>query len=248
VSAARTTFAPAPKAMPGDLGDVLCVDDDPVVQIALGDVVRRAGACQHTAASAREAEAQLEHRTFDLIVLDRRLPDSDGLLLIQSIRRRASDCPVIVLSRMGDTQDRILGLGLGATEYVTKPFSPADLSSRIRFMLMERARQRTSDRSQPMTRGRLSFVPVSRRLSIDGAAVFLPPAEARLLLVLLENEGEVLTRDDLTQAACGRDWSPGDRTVDVLIARLRKRIPPAVAEIVTVHRTGYLLTIAPADG
>jgi len=247
VSTARSTFASAPEAMPGDLGDVLCVEDDPVVQIALGDVVRRAGACQHTAASAREAEAHLEHRTFDLIVLDRRLPDSDGLLLIQTIRR-ASDCPVIVLSRMGDTQDRILGLGLGATEYVTKPFSPADLSSRIRFMLMDRARQRASDRSQPITRGRLSFLPLSRRLTIDGAAVFLPPAEARLLLVLLENEGEVLTRDDLTQAACGRDWSPGDRTVDVLIARVRKRIPPNVAEIVTVHRTGYLLTIAPKDG
>jgi len=229
------------------LGHVLCVEDDPVVQIALGDVIQRAGATHHAVASAREAEAHLERRTFDLIVLDRRLPDSDGLLLIQTIRR-TSDCPVIVLSRMGDTQDRILGLGLGATEYVTKPFSPADLSSRIRFMLMDRARQRASDRSQPITRGRLSFLPVSRRLTINGAVVFLPPAEARLLLVLLENEGEVLTRDDLTQAACGRDWSPGDRTVDVLIARVRKRIPPDVAEIVTVHRTGYLMSVAPSDG
>ena len=247
MTTARMASAAAPEADSGHLGDVLCVEDDPVVQIALGDVIRRAGARQHTAASAREAEALLDHRTFDLIVLDRRLPDSDGLLLIQTIRR-TSDCPVIVLSRMGDTQDRILGLGLGATDYVTKPFSPADLSSRIRFMLMERARQRDSDRTQPIRRGRLSFLPVSRRLTIDGAVVFLPPAEARLLLALLENEAEVLTRDDLTQAACGRDWSPGDRTVDVLIARLRKRIPLDVAEIVTVHRTGYLLIIAPADG
>lgn len=224
-------------------GDVLCIDDDPVLQILLAEVVRLAGAVHHDAHSAREAAELLNRRAFDLILLDRRLPDSDGLLLIETIRRRGT-CPVVVLSELGCPHDRQLGLGLGAEVYLTKPFNPAELSGRIQLLLERERRTRARRRSATVAGGRLAFDPDTRQLSIDGEVGFLPPAEARMLALLLEQRGEVLSRDALTVAACGRDWSPGDRTADVLIARLRKRIPPEIARIVTVHRLGYVLHAA----
>lgn len=222
------------------VGDVLCIDDDPVLQVMLAEVVRLAGATHHEARSARAVVDLLGRRSFDLILLDRRLPDTDGLLLIESIRRRES-CPIIVLSELGCPNDRQLGLGLGAHDYLSKPFNPAELSSRIRSLLERERSARERRRNETIVFGRLAFTPGARRLRIDGEVSFLPPAETRMLCLLLERPGEVLSRDALTAAACGRDWSPGDRTADVLIARLRKKIPKDVAKIVTVHRLGYVL-------
>lgn len=230
-----------PHGHPAKLGAVLCVEDDPVVQLMLGDIVRTAGGSYVPADCARAAEDHLAAAAFDLIVLDRKLPDSDGLLLLQSIKQ-SSDCPVIVLSAMDETRDKILGLGLGATEYVTKPFSPVELSSRIRALLIARERNRDKARFEPVSCGALSFHPDTRSLRIDGSEVYLPPAEARLLHAFLLRQGEPQSRDTLTLAACGREWSPGDRTVDVLVARLRKRIPAAEARIVTIHRFGYVFS------
>ncbi len=225
---------------PASLGDVLCIDDDEVVQILLAEVVSLAGARYHDARSARQARQLLSVQRFDLIVLDRRLPDSDGLLLIETIQQR-NECPVIVLSNMGGPQDRQLGLGLGASEYVTKPFNPAELSNRIRHLLERNSRAHRQALDQPIKLGPLTLTASARRLRIDEDVQYLPPAEARMLHLLLRHKGEVLNRDDLTLAACGRVWSPGDRTADVLIARLRKKIPGDVAKITTVHRFGYVL-------
>lgn len=219
---------------------VLCVDDDPVVQIMLSEVVRNAGASYFRATTAGEAEERVSDERFDLILLDRRLPDSDGLLLIQTIRK-TSDCPVIVLSELGETRDRQLGLGLGATDYMTKPFSPNELSSRIRHMLIERARRKEADRLRPIVVGDVTFHPSVRRLSVNGEVSFLPPNESRLFRVLLENPEQALSRDMLSHNAFGRDWTPGDRTIDVLVARLRRKLCGSGLAIVTVHRTGYLL-------
>lgn len=236
----RPALSGRPVADAEPFGDVLCIDDDAVVQILLEEVVRLAGGGYHRAGTAREAEALLGARRFDLVLLDRRLPDSDGLLLIEAIRRRG-DSPVIVLSEMDCPQDLQLGLGLGAEEYLTKPFNPAELSGRIRSLLERERRRRRKLHDRTLARGRLSFSPGTRRLEIDGQVSFLPPAEARMLRLLLEREGMPLSRDELTLAACNRDWSPGDRTADVLIARLRKKLPREIAKIVTVHRLGYVL-------
>lgn len=244
MTAVRSGSLPG-RGVPGrranNLGAVLCVEDDPVVQLMLRDIVRSVGGRYVSADSAREAEDRLAGAEFDLILLDRRLPDSDGLLLLQTIKRN-SDCPVIVLSAMDETRDMILGLGLGATEYVTKPFSPAALGSRVRALLVERERSRNQVRTEPVTCGTLSLQPDTRTMRINGEEVFLPPAEARLLHAFLLGQGDPQSRDSLTRFACGRDWSPGDRTIDVLVARLRRRIPASVAQIVTVHRFGYVFT------
>jgi len=223
---------------------VLCIDDDDVVQILLGEVVRMANAVHHHARSAQQAKALLAVRRFDLILLDRRLPDTDGLLLIETVQQRG-DCPVIVLTEMSCPQDRQLGLGMGALEYLAKPFNPAELSMRVRALLERTHRQQERMRDETVTLGRLSFNPAARRLRIGTTESYLPPAEARMLSLLLLRRGDVLSRDDLTRGACGRDWSPGDRTADVLIARLRRKIPKDILEIVTVHRLGYVLRPVP---
>lgn len=240
----RAALRDSPISPPVTFGDVLCIDDDQVVQILLEEVVRLAGAVYHDARSAEQAKGLLAAKSFDLILLDRRLPDSDGLLLIETVRQHG-DCPVIVLSELGCQQDRQLGIGLGATEYLTKPFNPAELSMRIRLILEREQLRQERMRDAPIKLGRLTFSPAARRLTIGAVETYLPPAEGRMLYLLLSRQGEVLSRDDLTLGACGRDWSPGDRTADVLIARLRKRLPRDIAEIVTVHRLGYVLSSRP---
>lgn len=228
-------------------GEVLCIDDDPVVQIMLEEVVRLSGAHYHAAGTAREAEDKLASSKFDLILLDRRLPDGDGLVLMDQVRR-GSACPVIVLSELGCDRDRQLGFGLGAAEYIGKPFNPSELVGRVRFILEQEQRRRETDALRPIELDGLRFTPGTRRLVIGGQTSFLPPAEARLLGAFLARIGDVLSRDELTDAVSGREWSPGDRTADVLVARLRKRIPLDVAEIVTVHRLGYCFALAlPTD-
>lgn len=239
------TTGPAPARYATHLGAVLCVEDDPVVQLMLADIVRMSGGSYQSAGTAREAEAHLARTAFDLILLDRKLPDSDGLLLLQTIKQ-SCDCPVIVLSAMDETRDKILGLGLGAAEYVTKPFNPAELSGRVRAVLQDRAQSRAAADNAPITCGTLVFNPSTRSLRIGCDEAFLPPAEARLLHAFLLGLGEPQSRDALTRMTCGRDWTPGDRTVDVLITRLRRRIPAEVARIVTIHRFGYVFT--PTDG
>ena len=223
------------------LGAVLSVDDDPVVQLMLDDIVRSAGADHHVAGSAREAEQVLEQQKFDLVLLDRKLPDSDGLLLLQTIKQ-SSNCPVIVLSTLDETRDKILGLGLGAADYVTKPFNAMALGDRIRTLLVRRNEERHRSQAAPIRVGKLLFQPETRSMRIEDKELYLPPAESRLLHKLLLGIGKPQSRDDLARSTSGRDWSPGDRTVDVLVARLRRRIPPDVAEIVTIYRFGYVLT------
>ena len=219
---------------------VLCIEDDPIVQLMLNDIVCGAGADCVVVGTAREAEEHLAGAQYALVLLDRRLPDSDGLLLLQTIKE-SSDCPVVILSAMDETRDKLLGIGLGAAAYVTKPFNPLELSSRIRQLMTARTDANGGAGDSAFKVGGGVFDPRTRRLDIEDSAVFLAPAESRLLHALLLNEGEVQTRDQLSQFACGREWSPGDRTVDVLINRLRGRICALPAKIVTVHRTGYVL-------
>lgn len=224
-------------------GTVLCIEDDPVTQLMLDDVVMNAGAECTIAGSAREAEARLADNRFDLVILDRRLPDSDGLVLMQSIKDYC-DCPVIILSRMSDTRDKILGISLGAAEYLTKPINPLELNSRVKSLL-EQSRRAAAGDPTVFEFHETVFKTETRKLTIDGTTSFLPPTEARLLHILVENLDDALTRDQLSRFACGREWAPGDRTIDVLVNRLRNRLEQSCLQIITVHRTGYCTTVDP---
>lgn len=218
---------------------VLCIEDDPVIQLMLNDIVGNVGADCTLVGSARDAEHRLTQGKYDLVILDRRLPDSDGLLLMQTIKEN-SNCPVVVLSSMDETRDKLLGIGLGAAEYLTKPINPLELGSRIKHLLAPEDASQDPEQALVYEGDDYVFNALTRQLSSRTNTIFLAPAEARLLHRLLLTEGDVQTRDELSQFACGRDWTPGDRTVDVLVNRLRGHLSKTSIEIVTVHRSGYL--------
>ncbi len=242
-------------AMPGPTarrrhghGRILVIDDDPVVRVLLRETLTAAGYIVDEAETGNEAERLLAEDIWDLILLDRRLPDCDGLLLLRSIREKYNS-PVIVLTIMDDEHDRILGLGLGAHDYITKPFNPTEISLRIRNLLRSRNPSILPYHNRPITFGRFTLVQTSRRLVSGGTDHKLAPAEMRLMAAFLTHPGHVLERTLLTQAVLRRDWSYNDRSIDVLVARLRKRIednPKSPKWIITVHGAGYLF--APDTG
>lgn len=223
---------------------ILVVDDDPVVQVLLRETLLAEGYDVSGAGSSEEAEQRLRQSPWDLVILDRRLPDADGLLLLQKVKEK-SDCPVIILSVMDDQHDRTLGLGLGAQDYIAKPFSASEILLRIRNLLVARDTSLLPARVQEIEHGPFRLVQTTRRLTENGKTHQLTSAEARLLAVFLTHPGQVLDRSSLTRSICQREWSHNDRSIDVLVARLRKHIeadPKSPEWIVTVHGAGYLFS------
>lgn len=239
---ARPLRAPDVGGPGGAPSRVLVVDDDPVVRVLLREMLLAAGHEVSEAGSARDAEDRLRRGPWDLVLLDRRLPDCDGLLLLKTVKEHA-DCPVIILSVMDDEHDRTLGLGLGAQDYITKPFNATEVSLRIRNLLLARQAACAPELAREITCGPFTLTQATRRLTIDGVSHHLTTAEARLLTLFLRHPGEVLDRTLLTRSLLKRDWSHNDRTIDVLVARLRKLIEPCPKTpcwIITVHGAGYL--------
>ena len=229
-------------------GRILVVDDDPVVRVLLREMLLTKGHDVTEAECAAEAEVSLRQGIWDLVLLDRRLPDSDGLLL-QRIKDQ-HDCPVIVLSVMDDEHDRTLGLGLGAHDYIAKPFSAAELLLRIQNLLTTRRPATHAGPGASIKHGPFVLSQTTRRLTVNGRTHQLTAAEARLMAIFLDHVGDVLDRNFLTQSICHRDWSHNDRSIDVLVARLRKRIernPKTPEWIVTIHGAGYLFNAAISD-
>lgn len=236
VQTSSRTRQPQPKRR------ILVVDDDPVVHVLLHEVLSAAGYHVEEEESAAGAERRLFDENWDLVLLDRRLPDSDGLLLLKSVRERC-DCPVVVLTVLDDERDRLLGLGLGAADYISKPFSAADICLRIRRVLEARRPMADSLDAAPMEHGPFVLNRSTRRLSVDGTVHHLTAAETRLFALFLTRPGIVLDRLELTRTVCRREWSYDDRSIDVLVARLRRRVeknPKTPGWIVTIHGVGYV--------
>jgi two-component system torCAD operon response regulator TorR len=222
---------------------VLVVDDDPVTCATLAGYFEQAGyrvAEAHDGAGARLA---LGRGPVDLVLLDVGLPDEDGFSLIREIRRR-SDLPVIFVTSRDQDLDRILGLELGADDYVVKPFNARELVVRARNLL-----RRAQGRSDPGVPERRVFGDWSLDLrerclwGADGRRIALTRGEFDLLAALTAQPGRALSRDALLGQVSKRDWLPSDRTVDVLIGRLRQKLgddPRAPRLIMTLHGVGYL--------
>lgn len=226
---------------------ILIIDDDPLVRVLLKQLLSAQGYDVSEATNARVAESLLEAERWSLVLLDRRLPDCDGLLLLRSIKE-SSDCPVVILTVMNDEHDRTLGLGLGAHDYITKPFSAAEVQLRIKNILRGQNVSRPRETAREIVQGPLRLIQTTRRLETPHGIRQLTAAETRLLALLMTNAGEVLDRDSLTMAICGRDWSHNDRSIDVLVARLRKHVetdPKHPEWIITVHGAGYLFANRP---
>ncbi|HEY4448752.1 MAG TPA: response regulator [Steroidobacteraceae bacterium] len=229
---------------------VLIVDDDREIRGLLAQYLDKHEFRTTAVADGKEMRRVLDRTHIDLLVLDLMLPGEDGLTLCRELRSR-SQLPIIMLTARGEDVDRIVGLELGADDYVAKPFNPRELLGRIKAVL-RRAAHAPRDPSPETVRGfsfggwRLDTVTRTLRNS-DGREVALSGAEYRLLAVLLGAGNRVLTRAQLTELLRGRDADPFDRSIDVRVSRLRQILGDdarAPQIIKTVYGEGYVIGIS----
>lgn len=219
----------------------LLIDDDSRIAELLKSFLHQNGVLVEHASDGRSGLRRLESSSFDLVLLDVMMPGIDGLEVCRRIRQRGSRVPIIMLTARGDEADRVVGLELGADDYLAKPFSPRELLARIRALLR---------RSQPAPEGErlsvagLGFDVASRRVQLDGKDVDITGLEYDLLLALARRAGRVVPRDALLSLAGRDDVTVGERTVDVHISHLRAKLgddPKSPRRIKTVRGVGYVL-------
>ena len=225
---------------------ILVVDDDREIRTLLGRYLDGQGFRVSMAADRRECEQKLGAGQFDLIVLDVMLPDGSGLDICRGLRDRKPHIPIILLTALKEDVDRIIGLELGADDYIGKPFNPRELSARIRAVL-----RRVAPEEFAVPRARIyrfasyTLEPDIRKVTdAEGAPVDLTGAEFDLLQVFLDRPGRLLSRDQLLDLTQGREREPLDRSVDVLMSRLRRKFGETGEGPLfkTVRNGGYQLT------
>jgi DNA-binding response OmpR family regulator len=220
---------------------ILVAEDDPDIAQLIGRYLLKAGWTPHLTASGRDALIHAREHPPDLAILDIMLPEMSGLDLCRALRsdRTTAQIPIIMVTARAEETDRILGLDLGADDYLAKPFSPNELVARVRA-LMRRA-QRNDPEESSLTLGGLVMDLPSHTVSLDGRDVRLTAKEFMLLEYLLRHRGRVLSRDLLLADVWGYRYTGGTRTVDVHVRRLREKLPILVSSLETVKQFGYKL-------
>ncbi len=225
---------------------IVVVEDDAVTRTKLAGYAESAG---HRVSEAEDGDGMwriLERDAADLILLDINLPREDGLDLTRKLRAQ-SRVGIILVTVRNDDVDRILGLEIGADDYITKPFNPRELLARMKCVL-RRAGDGVREPASVRRFAGWEFSALARKLvSPAGESVQLTRAEHELLAALVDHPGQVLSRERLLALITHRSWDPGDRTIDVLVRRLRRKIeedPGNPELIVTVHGEGYVFTPA----
>jgi DNA-binding response OmpR family regulator len=221
---------------------VLVVEDDPDIAQLVVHYLGKSGFTAETVSSGREALAVIAARPPDLLVLDLMLPQVDGLEICRLVRSNEATAamPIIMLTARAEESDRIVGLEIGADDYLAKPFSPNELVARIRALL------RRTTRSAPAQGRTIAYGPIvvdagQHTVSVAGAKVSLTAKEFLLLEYLLQHRGRVLSRDVLLTDVWGYRYTGGTRTVDVHVRRLREKLPLLATALVTVKQFGYKL-------
>jgi len=229
---------------------ILIVDDDELTRQVLSSYFENEGYDVSCAATAEEAEEVLALGTVDLVLLDIRMPGKDGLTLTRELRVN-SEIGIILVTGSQDEVDRLIGLECGADEYVTKPFNPREILARgknliRRVRLCQQAKAADNGDSTLKAFERWTLNPVRRQLIDEQqVTVQLTEGEFQLLKCLMDHVGQIMTRDQILDQIRNREWVPTDRTVDVLIGRLRRKLGDDSAApqlILTVHGAGYLFT------
>jgi len=215
---------------------LLIVEDDAGIQEMLDYSLKQEGYEIHSAFTVKEGWELLESKAIDLVLLDWMLPDNSGIDLLHRIRKYHSKLPVIMVTAKAEEEDRILGLDVGADDYVTKPFSVRELNSRIQAIL-----RRSMPDEQPIQIGDLFIDPVSHRVKIKQTPLNLSPTEFRLLHYFMGHTDRVFSRTQLLDQVWGEQVYVEERTVDVHIRRLRKQLKPFEMDslLQTVHGSGY---------
>jgi len=223
---------------------ILVVDDDPELRKLLSDYLSDAGFAVDLAADGEQMRRALARATPGVIVMDLMLPGTDGLALTREVRATSS-VPILMLSARGEEIDRVVGLEVGADDYLGKPFSPRELLARLRALLRRSQVAAVAPKVDGIEFGPFRLDLAARRLLRDGVEVDLSSAEFDLLKVFAERPGRVLSRDVLLDLLKGYERDPFDRTVDIRVARLRRRIEPDPSSPVfirTVRGEGYLFS------
>ena len=222
---------------------VLIAEDDRDIADLIALYVGRAGWEPHVALTGDAALAYARNHPIDVAILDVMLPGMSGLEICRALRTGSgtADVPIIMVTARGDEGDRIVGLDIGADDYIAKPFSPNELVARIRALLRRSKRAETAADESLLQFGTLTMDLTRHTVIDDGREVTLTAKEFLLLQYLLQHRGRVLSRDLLLTDVWGYNYTGGTRTVDVHVRRLREKIPFLVDALVTVKQFGYKL-------
>ena len=238
---------PPPASTQSAMPHVLAVDDDPTMRELISEYLGQHELRVTTVADGRAMREVIAEQVVDLVVLDLKLKAEDGMVLARGLRDESS-IPIIMLTARADEVDRIVGLEMGADDYLAKPFSPRELLARIRSILRRTrglAPARTGSPSHRVRFAGWTLDLAARQLvAPDGVVVSLSGAEFKLLTVFVEHPNRVLDRNQLMDLTVGRDGSPFDRSIDVQVSRLRLRLRDDAREpriIKTVRNEGYVL-------
>jgi len=229
--------------------NILVVDDDVVLCNLLDRYLTASGYSVKTATNGEEMYRRIKQQQPDLIILDLKLPDSHGLELARELRK-VSDVGIIILTGNNDAVDKVVGLEIGADDYISKPFNERELLARVRSILRRISLDEAKDDSEAKTTARFAdwiLDLVAHELTnSSGHNVDLTSYEFQLLSTFVTHANRVLTRDQIMESITGRDWNPTDRSVDVLVGKLRKKIekdPHNPLLIKTVRGAGYKFTV-----
>ncbi len=216
---------------------VLLIDDDETLGELLSEYLSRFRFVVKVASRPEDGLRALEAEPPDIVVLDVMLPGMDGFTVCRKVRE-TSRVPIVMLTARGEVADRIVGLELGADDYLPKPFEPRELVARLQAVL----RRGGETPAEPLRAGALEIAWEARTLRVAGRAVELTTAEFELLRLLVKSRGRVLTRERILETTRGLDWESYDRSIDVLVSRLRQKLgddPRRPAYIKTVRGLGY---------
>jgi two-component system, OmpR family, phosphate regulon response regulator OmpR len=227
---------------------LLIIDDDARLAAMVSDYLSAAGFAVDRRFTGREGLAALERAAYDAVILDVMLPDIDGFEICRLIRARAAT-PILMLTARGEETDRIVGLEIGADDYLPKPFNPRELQARIRAITRRGRASASADRA--LRFGRLQIDRESRTVRLDGDEKTLTSHQFDLLAALAENAGRVLNRERLMDLVKGEELEAFDRSIDVHISRIRSAIeddPKHPRRIITVRGAGYVFAKKQDDG
>jgi two-component system, OmpR family, response regulator len=230
---------------------ILLVEDDATIQNMLADALRESGFSVGIAASGGEMDRAMARDKADLVLLDLMLPGEDGRAICMRLRASSPNLPIIMVTALGDDIDRIVGLEIGADDYVTKPFNTRELIARIRALLRRARVSGGRTRQAALRFAGWVIHPTERKLiNPQGALVTTTSAEFDLLLAFCTHPGEVLSREQLLELTHGGIAGPVERSVDVHVSRIRQKIEPDAGEpsfIKTIRLGGYIFTPEVAD-
>jgi two-component system phosphate regulon response regulator OmpR len=233
------------QALPAQRPSVLLVDDDAELAAMLAELLEREGFQVESAHSGTAGLAAIRRAAPDVLVLDLMLPDANGLDLCRRLRAEGSGLAILMLTARGDPMDRVLGLEIGADDYLGKPFEPRELVARVRALAR---RQRQAELRTQLRFGDLLIDLLGRRASCGGVALALTSVEFKLLAALAAQPGRTVARETLSAAVQPGSYVPLDRAVDVQVARLRRKLraaPGGLDWIETVRGEGYVFTGRP---